>query len=59
MVTEVFLPLITFGTLIAVAVFGYVSAVKTEERRQSNTRKSTLAADAPSTTPPGVKPVDT
>jgi hypothetical protein len=59
MATEVFLPLITFGTIIAVAIFGYVSAVKTEERRQANTRKSTLAADAPSTTPPGVKPVDT
>jgi hypothetical protein len=59
MATEIFLPLLTFGTIIAVAVFGYVSAVKTEERRQSNTRKSTLAPDAPSTLPPGVKPVDT
>lgn len=59
MLTEVFLPLLTFGTLFAVAVFGYISAVKTEERRQSNTQKSTLAADAPSTLPPGVKPVDT
>lgn len=59
MSTELFLPLLTFGTLGAVCVFGYISAVRTEERRQSNSRKSTLAADAPSTLPPGVRPVDT
>jgi hypothetical protein len=49
------LSLVTLG---AVAVFGYLSSVKTAERLHSNTRKSTLAADAPSTLPPGEKPVD-
>ena len=50
---------LAFGTLGAVAVFAYLSAVKTADRLHSNTRKSTLAADAPSTLPPGQKPVDT
>jgi len=50
---------LSFGTMLAVAVFAYVSVNATERRRHSNTRKSTLAADAPSTLPPGVKPVDT
>lgn len=50
---------LAFGTLFAVLVFAYRSAVETQKRLESNTRKSTLAADAPSKTPPGVKPVDT
>lgn len=52
-------PLLALGTIGAVAIFGYLSAVRTNERLHSNTQKSTLAADAPSTTPPGVKPIDT
>jgi hypothetical protein len=50
---------LAFGTLITVAVLGYISAVATQKRLHSNKRKSTLAADAPSTLPPGEKPVDT
>jgi hypothetical protein len=52
-------PILALGTIGAFAIFGYMSAVKTNDRLHSNTRKSTLAADAPSTTPPGVKPIDT
>lgn len=51
-----FLALMTIG---AGAVFGYISSVRTAERLHSNTQKSTLAEDAPNSTPPGVKPVDT
>lgn len=37
------------GTLSAGAIFGVVSAHKTQKRLENpNTRKSTLAADAPS-----------
>jgi hypothetical protein len=50
---------LAFGTMGAFAVFAYLSAVKTADRLHSNTKKSTLAADAPSTLPPGEKPVDT
>ena len=50
---------LAFGTMGAFAVFAYLSAVKTADRLHSNTRKSTLAADAPSTLPPGQKPIDT
>jgi hypothetical protein len=50
---------LAFGTLGAAAVFAYLCAVKTADRLHSNTRKSTLAADAPSTLPPGQKPPDT
>jgi hypothetical protein len=57
--TETLLAVLAFGTLGAVTIFAYISVQRTEERRQSNTRKSTLAADAPNETPPGVKPVDT
>lgn len=60
MTWDFFLPVLAFGTLLAVAVFGYVSSVATQRRLQENKkRKSTLAADAPSTLPPGEKPVDT
>ena len=52
-------PLLALGTLGAFAVFGYISAGKTADRLHSNTQKSTLAADAPNTTPKGVDPVDT
>ncbi len=52
-------PLLALGSIGAFAIFGYMSSVRTADRLHSNTRKSTLAADAPSTTPPGVKPVDT
>jgi hypothetical protein len=51
--------ILSLGTLLAVAIFGYMSAVATTKRLHSNKRKSTLAADAPSTLPPSVKPVDT
>lgn len=50
---------LALGTLSAGAVFAFMSAVKTAYRLHSQTRKSTLAADAPSTLPPGEKPVDT
>ncbi|MFN3935980.1 MAG: hypothetical protein ACK4KW_00240 [Gemmobacter sp.] len=59
MTIHTLLPLLTFGTMLAVCIFALLSIQRTEDRRRSNTRKSTLAADAPSTTPPGVKPVDT
>jgi hypothetical protein len=50
---------LAFGTMGAFAVFAYLSSVKTADRLHSNARKSTLAADAPSTLPPGEKPADT
>ncbi len=51
-------PLLAFGTIGAVIAFAWISQVKTDERRRSNTRKSTLAADSPDRTPHGTKPVD-
>lgn len=46
MMTDIFLPVLTFGTLLAVAVFAYLSAQRTEERRKDPTSpKSTLASD--------------
>ena len=43
---EILLPFLTFGTLLAVAIFGFVSAQRTEARRKDpEARKSTLAAD--------------
>jgi hypothetical protein len=57
--TSTLIGFLAFGTLGAVAVFAYLSAVKTADRLHSRTRKSTLAADAPSTLPPGQKPADT
>jgi hypothetical protein len=59
MSTTILLAVLAFGTLGAGAVFGYLSSVRTSERLHSASRKSTLAADAPSTVPPGQKPVDT
>jgi hypothetical protein len=51
--------ILAFGTMGAFAIFAYISSVKTADRLHSNTRKSTLAADAPNTVPPGQKPPDT
>jgi hypothetical protein len=51
--------ILAFGTLGAVAVYAYLASVKTADRLHSNTKKSTLAADAPNSTPPGEKPADT
>jgi len=51
--------ILAFGTLGTVAILGYIGSVKAQQRLHANKRKSTLAADAPSTLPPGVKPVDT
>ncbi|MFO1144515.1 MAG: hypothetical protein U1E59_19500 [Amaricoccus sp.] len=57
--TSTLIGVLAFGTLAVGAIFGYLSAVKTADRLHSNTRKSTLAEDAPNTVPPGQKPVDT
>ena len=57
--TTTLIGILIFGTLGAVAIFAYVSAEKTVRRLHSNTKKSTLAADAPSSLPPGEKPADT
>ena len=57
--TTTLVGILAFGTLGAVAVFAYLSSVKTADRLHSNMRKSTLAADAPDTVPAGQKPVDT
>lgn len=59
MTTETLIAVLAFGTLFAVLVFAYRSSVETQRRLEADTSKSTLAADAPSTTPPGVKPPDT
>lgn len=56
---EVLLGILAFGTLGSVCVFAYLSAVRTNERLHSDSKKSTLAADAPDSKPPGVKPPDT
>ncbi len=56
---NILIGVLALGTLGAVAVFAYLSAVKTAERLHSNSRKSTLAADSPSTLPPGESPPDT
>ncbi len=57
--TGFLVPLLALLTLGAVTLFAYLSSVRTEARLHSETRKSTLAVDAPSETPPGRKPVDT
>lgn len=58
MSSNLLIGVLALGTIGAVAIFAYLSSVKTAKRLHSNTRKSTLAADAPSTLPPGEKPVD-
>ncbi len=46
--TSLFLPILTFGTMFAVAVFALVSKERTEKRRKDpNAPKSTLAKDGP------------
>jgi hypothetical protein len=55
--TETLLAILAFGTLGAVVLFAWRSQIKTEERRQSDTRRSTLAEDAPNKV--AGKPVDT
>ena len=57
--TYTLIGVLAFGTMGAFAVFGYMSAGKTSDRLHSNKRKSTLAADAPNSMPPGQKPPDT
>lgn len=55
--TEILLAFLAFGTMGAIVMFGWRSAVATEERRRSDVKPSTLAADAPDST--DGKPVDT
>lgn len=57
--TGTLIGVLAFGTMLAVLVFAYRSNVEMQKRMESDKPKSTLAADAPSRTPPGVKPVDT
>ena len=57
--TSTMMAALVFGTLVAIVVFAVVSQRKSAERRRSKTQKSTLASNAPKTTPPGTKPVDT
>lgn len=59
MTVSTLIGVLAIGTLGAGAIFAYLSAVKTADRLHSNKRKSTLAADAPNSLPPGQKPVDT
>lgn len=59
MTMDVLLAILAFGTMGVVVFLGWRSAIETERRRVEGKRKSTLAADAPDTTPKGVKPVDT
>ena len=56
--TGITVPFLAFGTLGAVIAFAWMSKVKTDRRRDSEKRKSTLAADAPDRAPDGRKPVD-
>lgn len=50
-----FLPMLTLFTLLAVAVFAYMSGVKADQRRKDpNAPKSTLATDGQ----PHGRPVD-
>ena len=57
--TTTLIGVLAFGTMFAVLVFAYRSSVETTRRLNGKSRKSTLAADAPNKTPPGVKPPDT
>lgn len=58
MSTSILVGFLAFATLGSVAVFGYLSSVRTADRLHSERRKSTLAADAPDKAPRGEKPVD-
>ena len=55
---EILVPFLAFGTIGAVVAFAWLSQIKTDKRRHSNTPKSTLAADSADSTSPGQKPVD-
>ncbi len=59
METTTLIGVLAFGTLLAVLVFAYRSQVEITRRLEQKTQKSTLAEDAPNTTPKGVKPPDT
>ena len=56
--TGILLAFLVFFTLGAVVVFAWVSHERTEARRHKNTPRSTLAADAPDSMPPGQRPPD-
>jgi hypothetical protein len=56
---ETLIGVLAFGTLGIVLAFAWRSQVMTDKRRHEATPKSTLAADAPNSTPPGQRPVDT
>lgn len=43
----ILIPLLAFGTLGAVIAFAWTSKIKTDERRRSESTRSTLASDAP------------
>jgi hypothetical protein len=55
---DAIVPILAFGTLGAVIAFAWMSKVNTDRRRESDTRKSTLASDSPDSTPDGRTPVD-
>jgi hypothetical protein len=57
--TGTLIGVLAFGTMLAVLVLAYRSNIEMQKRMESDKPKSTLAADAPNTTPKGVKPVDT
>ena len=57
--TSLLVAVLALGTLGAVVVFAVLSKNRVSQRRRSHRQKSTLAADTPSVTPSGVKPVDT
>ncbi|MGY6632959.1 MAG: hypothetical protein ACXIU8_04370 [Alkalilacustris sp.] len=57
--TSTLIGVLAFGTLFAVLVFAYRSNIEMDRRRHQNKPRSTLASNAPDTTPPGQKPVDT
>ena len=57
--TGTLIGVLAFGTMLAVLVFAYRSSVEITRRLNSNSQKSTLASDAPDTTPEGVSPPDT
>jgi hypothetical protein len=53
------LAVLALATIGAVIAFAVMSKRRTEERRRSDTPKSTLASDAPNVTAPGTSPPDT
>ena len=55
---EILVPFLAFGTIGAVIAFAWLSQIRTDERRRSESRKSTLAADAPDQVPENLRPVD-